>query len=86
MAPLVDFSPLGLAVKTPRVVKNGAVFRLAIQVGSDYFRAAAITRRKYPTGFAVEFLSMGAIDRQTMGRLYLRLQMAAREAREAPEV
>lgn len=57
----------------------GAVFRLGIQVGADYFRAAAIVRAKTPGGFAAEFLSMTAIDREMMRRLYLRLQMASRD-------
>ncbi len=51
---------------------------MGIQVGADYFRAAAVVRAKFPDGFAVEFLSMTAIDREMMRRLYLRLQMAAR--------
>jgi hypothetical protein len=79
-APLLDFSPFGLAVKTTREIKNGTIFRLGAKVGADYFRASAITRRQFPGGFAVEFLSMGAIDRETMRRFYLRLQIAAREA------
>ena len=79
-APMLDFSPFGLAVTTPREVKNGTIFRLGAKVGVDYFRASAITRRQFPGGFAVEFLSMNAIDREMMRRLYLRLQIAAREA------
>ena len=81
-APLLDFSPFGLAVKTTRQVKTGTIFRLGVQVGADSFRAAAVTRRQFPGGFAVDFLSMGAIDREMMRRLYLRLQIAAREANE----
>jgi hypothetical protein len=78
-APLLDLSPFGLSVKTSREVKVGTVFRLGMQVGPDFFRAAAITRVKFPGGFAVEFLSMSPIDRDIMNRLYLRLQMAARD-------
>jgi len=51
---------------------------MGIQVGTDYFRAAAIVRAQIPGGFAVEFLSMTAMDRELMRRLYLRLQIAAR--------
>ena len=29
-----------------------------IRVGTDYFRASAITRREFPGGFAEDFLSM----------------------------
>lgn len=76
-APLLDFSPFGLSVKTSREVANGAVFRLGIRVGADYFRAAAIVRAKIPGGFAVEFISMSTIDRDVMRRFYLRLKMAA---------
>jgi len=79
-APLLDFSPFGLSVKTLREVATGTIFRLGIRVGSDYFRAAAIVRAKIPEGFAVEFLSMTAVDREMMRRLYLRLKIAAREA------
>ena len=82
-APLLDFSPFGLSVKTTCEAKNGTIFRVGIKVGADYFRAAAITRSQFPGGFAVEFLSMGAIDREMMRRLYLRLQIVAREAKEA---
>lgn len=77
-APLLEFSPFGLSVKTPREVEIGTVFRLAIQVGAEFFRAAAIVRAKIPEGFAVEFLSMTSMDREMIRRLYLRLQMAAR--------
>ncbi|MGD0226330.1 MAG: PilZ domain-containing protein [Terriglobia bacterium] len=78
-ARLVDFSPFGLSVKTSREVPIGSIFRLAIQVGADYFRAAAAVRAKIPGGFAAEFLSMTAIDREMMRRLYLRLQIASRD-------
>jgi hypothetical protein len=81
-APLLDFSPFGLSVKTACEVKNGTIFRLGVRVGADYFRAAAVTRRQFPGGFAVEFLSMRATDREMIRRLYLRLQIAAREANE----
>jgi hypothetical protein len=77
-APLLEISPFGLSVKTSQAVEIGAIFRLVIAVGADYFRAAAIVRTNIPGGFAMEFLSMTAIDRQMMRRLYLRLQMAAR--------
>ncbi len=77
-APLVDFSPFGLSVKTAHEVTTGTILRLGIKVGADYFRAAAAVRTKIPGGFAVEFLSMTAIDREMMRRLYLRLQIAAR--------
>jgi len=76
-APLLDFSPFGLSVKTSREVKTGAIFRLGIRVGADYFRAAAIVRATIPDGFAVEFLSMTTIDREVMRRLYPRPKMAA---------
>ena len=56
----------------------GTVFRLGIQAGSEYIRAAAVVRAKLPNGFAVEFLSMNSIDRETLRRLYLRLQAATR--------
>jgi len=56
----------------------GAIFKLVIAVGADYFRAASIVRAKIPGGFAMEFLSMTAVDRQVMRRLYLRMQIAAR--------
>jgi len=78
-ARLVDFSRFGLSVKTSREVPIGSIFRLAIQVGADYFRAAAAVRAKIPGGFAAEFLSMTAIDREMMRRLYLRLQIASRD-------
>ena len=77
-APLHEFSPFGLSVETSREVATGTIFRMGIQVGTDYFRAAAIVRAQIPGGFAVEFLSMTAMDRELMRRLYLRLQIAAR--------
>lgn len=77
-APLLEFSPFGLSVKTSREVATGKIFRVGIQVDADYFRAAAIVRAKIPGGFAVEFLSMTPIDREVMRRLYLRLKMNAR--------
>jgi hypothetical protein len=77
-APLLEFSPFGLSVKTSREVATGMIFRVGIQVDADYFRAAAIVRAKFPDGFAVEFLSMTPIDREVMRRLYLRLKMTAR--------
>jgi len=77
-APLLDFSPFGLSVETSHQVATGTIFRMGIQVGTDYFRAAAIVRAQIPGGFAVEFLSMTAMDRELMRRLYLRLQIAAR--------
>jgi hypothetical protein len=77
-APLLEFSPFGLSVKTAEEVVTGKIFRLGVKVGADYFRAAGIVRAKFPGGFAVEFLSMTPIDRELMNRLYLRLQMAAR--------
>jgi hypothetical protein len=80
-APLVDFSPFGLSVKTTRKVKIGTVFRLGIQIGADYFRAAAVVRSQTPDGFAVEFLSMSLVDRELLRRSYQRLQMAARNAK-----
>jgi hypothetical protein len=79
-APLVDFSPFGFSVKTTRKVKVGSVFRLGIQIGADYFRAAAVVRSQLPEGFAVEFLSMSLVDRELLRRSYQRLQMAARNA------
>jgi len=79
-APLLDFSPFGLSVVTLRMVPTGTIFRLGIRFGSDYFRAAAIVRANIPGGFAVEFLSMTSVDREMMRRLYLRLQIAARDA------
>lgn len=82
-APLYEFSPFGLSVKTSSEVSAGTVLRLGIQVGVDYFRAAAITRRKDHSVLAVEFLSMTAMDREMMRRLYLRLQMAARAVGDA---
>ncbi len=75
---LLEISPFGLSVKSPQKVEVGTILRLAIAVGGDYFRAAAIVRSTLPYGFAMEFLSMTTIDRQTMRRLYLRLEMAAR--------
>jgi len=83
-APLLDFSPFGLSVKTSHEVTNGTIFRLGIKVGTDYFRAAAVVRAKIPDGLAVEFLSMTAADREMMRRIYLRLQMAARAGAIAP--
>jgi len=77
-ASLLDFSPFGLSVKTSHEVTTGTIFRLGIQLGTDYFRAAAIVRDQFPGGFAVEFLNMTAMDRELMRRLYLRLQIAAR--------
>jgi hypothetical protein len=76
-ASLIDFSPFGLAVKSSREVKMGAIFRTGMRIGADYFRAAAIVRRKTASMFAVEFLSMTPIDRESMRRLYLRLQRTA---------
>jgi hypothetical protein len=75
---LLEISPFGLSVKSSQKVEIGTIFRLVIGVGADYFRAAAIVRTSIPGGFAMEFLSMTAIDRQMMRRLYLRLQVAAR--------
>jgi len=75
---LLEISPYGLSIKSSQEAKIGTIFRLVIAVGADYFRAAAIVRTNIPGGFAMEFLSMTAIDRQVMRRLYLRLQMAAR--------
>ncbi len=77
-APLLDFSPFGLSVVCLREVSTGTIFRLGIRAGSDYFRAAAIVRTTIPGGFGVEFLSMTAVDREMMRRLYLRLQIASR--------
>jgi hypothetical protein len=77
-APLSEFSPFGLAVKTSHEVTPGKILKLGIQVGADYFRAAAIVRAVFSGGFGVEFLSMSPMDRELMRRLYLRLQMAAR--------
>jgi len=74
----MEFSPFGLSVQSSREVTTGTIFKLGIRVGTDYFRAAGIVRAIIPSGFAVEFLSMTAMDRQTMRRLYLRLQMATR--------
>lgn len=79
-APLLEISPYGLSVKSTREVEIGTIFKLVISVGSEYFRAAAIVRTAIPGGFAMEFLSMTAIDRQVMRRLYLKLQIAARPA------
>lgn len=76
-APLFDFSPFGLFVNTSREVKTGTIFRTGIRVGADYFRASAIVRRQSPSGFAVEFLSMTPMDRETIRRLYMRMQMTA---------
>jgi hypothetical protein len=80
-APLVDFSPFGLSVKTTREVKVGTVFRLGIKIGAEYFRAGAVVRSQFPDGFAVEFLSMNSADRELLRRSYQRLQMATRTAR-----
>jgi hypothetical protein len=77
-ARLHEFSLFGLSVKTSQEVAVGAIFRLGIKVDADYFRAAGVVRSKTADGFAVEFLSMTAIDRQLMRRLYLRMQTAAR--------
>jgi len=77
-APLRDFSPFGLSVTTERECKVGTVLRLGIKIEADYFRAAAVVRRQFPGGFAVEFLSMTAMDRELVRRLYQRLHMAAR--------
>ena len=77
-ASLREISPFGLSVKCSKRVEVGAILRLAIAVGGDYFRAAAIVRASTSDGFAMEFLSMTTIDRQTMRRLYLRLEMASR--------
>ncbi len=79
-APLLEISPYGLSVKSSREVDIGTIFKLVIAVGSEYFRAAAIVRTNIPGGFAMEFLSMTAFDRQVMRRLYLKLQIAARPA------
>jgi len=76
-ANLADFSPFGLSVKTPHDVKPGTIYRLGIQVDTDYFRAAAVVRAKFPDGFAVEFLSMSPTDREVLRRLYLRVQRAS---------
>ena len=59
------------------------IFKVGIQVGTDYFRASAICRAQFPGGFAVEFLSMSPLDREMVRRLYLRLKMAARDASPA---
>ena len=77
-APLHDISPFGLSVKTSREVPIGTIFRLGIKVGADYFRAAAVVRAKFPGGLGLEFIAMAPVDHQTVRRLYLRLQMAAR--------
>ena len=82
-APLHDFSPFGLSVTTSQEVKHGTIFRLGIQIGDQYFHAAAIARAQFPGGFAVEFLSMSPLDREMVRRLYLRLKMAARDASPA---
>jgi hypothetical protein len=78
-APLREFTPYGLSVTTKREVRIGTIFRLGIKMDADYFRAAAVVRAQLPGGFAVEFLSMNAMDRELMRRLYLRVQMAGRE-------
>ena len=74
-APLLEFSPFGLSVKTPQAVKHGTIFRLGIHVGDHYFHAAAIARAQFPGGFAVEFLAMSPLDREMV-----RLKMATRDA------
>ena len=79
-ASLIEISPYGLSVKSSREVEIGTIFKLVIAVGADYLRAAAIVRTTIPGGFAMEFLSMTAIDRQVMRRLYLKLEIAARPA------
>ncbi len=79
-APLLEFSPFGLSVKSSRETKKGTIFKVGIQVGADYFRASAICRAQFPGGFAVEFLSMTPMDREMMRRLYLRLQIIERES------
>jgi hypothetical protein len=76
-APLVNFSPFGLSVKTTHEVKVGTVLRLGIKLGAEYFRAAVVVRSQLPDGFGVEFLSMGSADRELLRRSYQRLQMAA---------
>jgi hypothetical protein len=78
-APLREFTPFGLSVTSQREFKVGTIFRLGIKMDADYFRAAAIVRAQFPGGFAVEFLSMTAMDRELLRRLYQRVQMAARE-------
>lgn len=80
-APLLDFSPFGLSVRTSREVKTGTIFKLGVISGADCFRAAAIVRALIPSGFAVEFLSMNSTDRELMRRQYARMQMAARDAK-----
>ncbi len=75
---LEEFNPFGLVVKTSREVKPGTVLRLGIKIETDYLRAAAVVRRKFSDGFAVEFLSMGSMDREILRRIYLRLQLADR--------
>ena len=79
-APLIDLSPFGLSVKSGREIKTGAIFKVGVKSGNDYFRAAAVVRALIPGGFAVEFLSMNPVDREVMRRHYARMQMAAREA------
>ena len=79
-APLREFTPFGLSVTTRREFKVGTILRLGIKMDADYFRAAAVVRSQFPGGFAVEFLSMNAMDRGLLRRLYLRVQMAARQA------
>jgi hypothetical protein len=75
---LLEISPYGLSVKSSQKVEIGTVLRLAIAVGGDFIRAAAIVRTIRPDGFAMEFLSMTTMDRQTMRRLYLKLEIATR--------
>jgi hypothetical protein len=81
-APLHEFSPFGFSVKTSREPTIGTIFRLGMKGGADYFRAAAIVRRKFPDGLVMEFLSMTAMDREMMRRLYLRLKTAPPAAGE----
>jgi hypothetical protein len=77
-APRRDFSLFGLSVTTERECKVGTILHLGIKMEADYFRAAAVVRQPFPGGFAVEFLSITAMDRELMGRLFQRLHMAAR--------
>ena len=80
-APLIDLSPFGLSVKTSREVKPGAIFKVGVRSGSDYFRAAAIVRALIPGGFAVEFLSMNPTDRDLMRRHYARMRLTGGDAK-----
>lgn len=79
-APLLDFSPFGLSVKTTHEVKTGTIYKLGVSSGQDCFRAAAIVRALIPGGFAVEFLSFTPTDRELMRRHYARMQKAIRDA------